>query len=89
MDIGLAEIAHVQDKANVFVPIPARFFQHELELRHIHDAAGVFLVEQRFPVPGIVSDGHIEYRQAFVILGMAVFHKTDIAGLAILVSGIV
>ena len=88
-DVGLGEVPPVQDERRVRIPVGAGLAEHELELAHIDDRARVLLVEQRDAVGPVVGDRVAEYGQALVILRMPVLDELKLAGLAVLVRGVV
>ncbi len=59
-DVVMAEVAAVQDEAHVVVAVALGLREHELQLAHVHDAAGVLLVEEWLAVPLVVCYGVVE-----------------------------
>ena len=71
------------------ITIRIRLVQHELQLGEIDDTSRVCLVEQRFSVVNLISDGVVEDRQSPVFLGVPEFDDLDIPGLAVLIGRII
>ena len=88
-DVVAAEVAAVQDEAHVVVAVALRLREHELQLAHVHDAAGVLLVEERLAVFLVVGDGVVEDGRTAVLLGVAVLDHLYVARLAVLVRRVV
>ena len=60
-----------------------------LKLGYIIDAAGISFVEKRQPVGPVISDRVIENRLVLPVLFMPILCDLDVAGLAVLVRGVV
>ena len=88
-DVRPAEVSAVEDDAHVAVVIALGLRKHELELGHVHDAAGILFIEKRLAVGLVECDGVVEDWAVAVVLGVAVFHHGDVARLAVLVGGVV
>ena len=88
-DVRLAEVAAVEDEAYVPVAVLDRLGDHALQLRHVHDAARVLLVEERLAVSLVVGHGVVEYGRRGVVLRVAVFGDPHVARLAVLVGRVV
>ena len=50
LDVGLAEVTAIKDKADVAVAVTNRFIHHKLELTDIVDGARIQLVKKRYSV---------------------------------------
>ena len=55
LDVALAEVPPVQDEPRVPIAICPGLVEHVLELRHIHDAPRILLIEQRVLVVGVIG----------------------------------
>jgi len=89
LDVCLAEIATVEYEADVGVAVAFGLAYHVLQLRHVHDASRIVLVEKRLAVRAVVGDGIVENWQLQVVLCLAELNQPEVARLAILVAGIV
>ena len=62
MDVSFAEIPAVKDKADMFITVALRLFQHELQLGNIDDAPRVSFIKKRFLIIPVECYRIIEYR---------------------------
>jgi len=56
LNVFLAEIASVKDKANPLIAKSPGLFQHELQLGHVDDAAGICFIKQWLLIIYVIGD---------------------------------
>ncbi len=89
VDLALAEIAAVKYKGRLPVTVTFCLGEHHLYLRDIDDASGIILIKELLRIFPVKCDRVIKYGLACVFLGVPVFNEINVAGLAVLVRGVV